>query len=132
MDSLAFSRASETACDVRMSAAFGSSDPDVTDPEVIPPVHIPLDLMPFASRGEALKAMALSDLRPLVVRRLLVLFVVAMIRIDQVAELADFGLEMIRLLLDAVEVRVLELLAQLRERMLDLFLELVHVRVIVL
>ena len=48
--------------------------------------------------------MALSDARALLVRFLLVLFVVTVVRIDDVVELADFALEVVEAFLGFVEV----------------------------
>lgn len=65
-------------------------------PEIISSVDIPLDLIPIPLRGKGFEAVALGDLGPLLVCLFLVVFVVAVIRIDDVVELADLALEMKR------------------------------------
>ena len=62
--------------------------------KVITAIDVPLDLVAISFGGEGIEAMALGDALSFLVCELLVLFVVAMIGVDQVAKLADFILQM--------------------------------------
>lgn len=62
-------------------------------PEVISPIDVPLDLVSISCRSERLEPVKLCDMGPLTIGCLLVLFVVAMIGVDDVLELADLVLE---------------------------------------
>lgn len=62
-------------------------------PHVILRIDIPLDAIAFVDRGERLEAVRLGALGALVVGGLLMLFIMAMIGIDNVEELADLVLE---------------------------------------
>lgn len=62
-------------------------------PEVIVPVDIPLDLIVLADRREGLETMFFANGETLAVGFFLVLFVVTMVRVDQVVKLADLVLQ---------------------------------------
>ena len=71
-------------------------------PEVVPSVNVPLDLVPIPFRSEGFETMAFGDASALGVCLLLVLFVVAMVGIDEVPELADLALEVVEAFLGLV------------------------------
>ena len=64
-------------------------------PEVVPSIDVPLDLIPISFGSKGFETMALGDASALVVRHFLVLFVMAMIRIDKVSEFADLAFEVV-------------------------------------
>lgn len=61
--------------------------------EVVLAIDVPLDLVPISFRSEGTKAMALCDTGPLLVGESLVLFIMAMVGVDDVAKLADLVLQ---------------------------------------
>ncbi len=79
--SFARSRATETAY-CSMSGSDTMCLLQSTYPEVIPPVHIPLDVISRPLRGERFEPVRFYNFGPLVVRNFLVLLVVPMIWID--------------------------------------------------
>jgi len=72
--------------------------------EIVSAVDIPLDLVTFPLGRKRLEAVALRDGGTLPVGSLLVLFIVAMVWVYDVAEFADFTLEVARGGFDIVEV----------------------------
>lgn len=80
--------------------------------KVISPIHIPLDLVPISLRRKRVESVRSRDLVPLRIRPLLVLLVVAVIGIDDIAELANLALHMKSLDLGILEVGVLELIPE--------------------
>lgn len=79
---------------------------DTDGPEVVTPVDIPLDLVSVSFRGKGLEAVGFGNALTFGIGFLLVLFVVTMVRVDEVVELADFGLEMVETLFGIVEVGI--------------------------
>lgn len=77
---------------------FGLLQRDGHCPKVISPVDIPLDLVAVSFWRERLKAVRFSNAGALFVCCLLIRFVVTMVGIDNVVELADFGLEVVETL----------------------------------
>ncbi len=73
--------------------------------EVILAINIPFDFVAVSFWSEGIEAMALSDAVALLISGFLVLFVVAMVRIDEVAKLADFVFEVDGTDFGVVEVR---------------------------
>lgn len=61
--------------------------------EVVLAIDVPLNLVAISFGGEGLEAMAVGDAGPLLVCELLVLLVMAMVGVDEIAELADFVLQ---------------------------------------
>jgi hypothetical protein len=86
-------------------------------PEVVSAVDVPLDQVAVSFRREAVEAVALGNLTPLGVRRLLVRLVMAMVGIEEVGELSNLVLEVYRLDVRASQLGVLKLLLDF----LDLF-----------
>ncbi len=79
---------------------------DTDGPEVVAPVDVPFDLVAFSFRCKGLEAVGFGDALTFGVSLLLVLFVVAVIGVDEVMEFADFGLEMVEALLCLVQIGV--------------------------
>lgn len=75
-------------------------------PEIIPAVDVPIDFVAFAFGGERLEAVGFSDTGALLVGGLLVGFIVTMVGVDDVLELANFMLEIDGADLDVMQVRV--------------------------
>lgn len=87
--------------------------------EVVTSVNVPFDLVSVSLGSKTLEAMAFSNFASLLVGGFLVLFVVSVVWVDQVLPFADFVFGMYGLDFDVVQRRFLQLLSQIRERMLD-------------
>lgn len=97
--------------------------------EVVAAINVPLDFVSISFRRETLEAMAFANFCSLLVGSLLVLFVVTMVWVDQVLPLANLVLCMDGFHLDVVEGCLLQLLSQVRERMLDVVASTLMLRV---
>ena len=85
---------------------------DANSPEIISTIHIPLDHVAVMLGCKALESVALGNFAPLLIGPLLVRFIVAMVGIEDVFELAKLVLQMVRLDLGIVEVGFFELFAE--------------------
>ena len=93
---------------------------DTDGPEVIAAINVPFDLVSVSFGRKALEAVAVGYVASLLVRGLLVLFVVTMVGIDQVLELANAVFEVNSLDFGVVQMSVLEFVPKLREWVLHL------------
>ena len=74
---------------------FGGLEGDADGPEVVAAIDIPFDLVTLSLGGKRFEAVGFGDSCTLVVGGFLVLFVMAMIGVEDVSELANFVLEVV-------------------------------------
>ena len=80
--------------------------------EIVPPIDIPLDLVAVPLRSKGMEAVALGDTSTLLVGSLFVLFVMTMVWVDYIGELAHGALHMRGFDLGILDVHVVEFAAQ--------------------
>lgn len=95
---------------------FGSLESNTDGPEVISSVDIPLDSVSVSFRREAVEAVASRNAAPLLVGDLLVFFIVTVVGVDEVLELADPVFQVNRFDLEIVQACILHLVSHLVHR----------------